>query len=92
MANNTISWFEIMGSDGKALQQFYSDVFGWKLEQAPGEMTYGMLSGEGGGRLRHRLRRGRRSAGRPRRDRAEGRRDRRPRDRDPEHGHVRAVP
>lgn len=44
-----VSWFEIMGSDGTKLQQFYSELFGWQLQQAPGSMNYGMLTGEGGG-------------------------------------------
>lgn len=42
--------FEIEGKDGKALQQFYGDAFGWTIEvMAP--MEYGMVSGEkeGGG-------------------------------------------
>jgi uncharacterized protein len=45
---NKVSWFEIMGSNGRALQQFYGDVFGWQFEQA-GEMTYGMVSAGDGG-------------------------------------------
>ena len=33
---------EVTGKDGKALQRFYSEVFGWKLDtNNPGE--YGML-------------------------------------------------
>lgn len=44
-----VSWFEIMGANGTALQQFYSDVFGWQLQKAPGDVNYAMLTGEGGG-------------------------------------------
>jgi len=44
-----VTWFEIMGSNGTALQQFYSDIFGWEYQQAPGEMSYGMISGGDGG-------------------------------------------
>ena len=34
--------FEVTGKDGKALQRFYSDVFGWKLDtNNPG--GYGMV-------------------------------------------------
>ena len=46
---NKVSWFEIMAADGTALQQFYSAVFGWQLERAPGDVNYAMLSGEDGG-------------------------------------------
>jgi predicted enzyme related to lactoylglutathione lyase len=36
--------FEVTGKDGKALQRFYSDVFGWKLDtNNPG--GYGMVRG-----------------------------------------------
>jgi uncharacterized protein len=48
---NPVTWFEVMGKDGAALQKFYSDAFDWKLED-PG-MGYGMLNqpekGIGGG-------------------------------------------
>jgi predicted enzyme related to lactoylglutathione lyase len=44
-----VSWFEIMGTNGTALQEFYADIFGWQLQRAPGEMNYAMLSGEDGG-------------------------------------------
>jgi predicted enzyme related to lactoylglutathione lyase len=46
---NRVTWFEITGKDGEALQRFYSDVFGWQYEQAPGDMKYGMISGGEGG-------------------------------------------
>jgi hypothetical protein len=37
---------EVTGKDGKALQRFYSEVFGWKLDtNNPG--GYGMLRGDG---------------------------------------------
>ena len=48
MASN-VTWFEIMATNGTSLQQFYSDVFGWQLEQAPGDYNYGMLRGGDGG-------------------------------------------
>jgi predicted enzyme related to lactoylglutathione lyase len=48
---NPVTWFEVVGKDGAALQKFYSDAFDWKLED-PG-MGYGMLTqpekGIGGG-------------------------------------------
>lgn len=35
--------FEVVGKDGKALQKFYSDVFGWKVDtNNPG--GYGMVA------------------------------------------------
>ena len=38
--------FEVTGKDGKALQKFYSDVFGWKLDtNNPG--GYGFVRGDG---------------------------------------------
>ena len=37
--------FEVTGKDGKALQRFYSDAFGWKLDtNNPG--GYGMVRGD----------------------------------------------
>jgi predicted enzyme related to lactoylglutathione lyase len=45
---NPVTWFEVTGRDGKALQAFYSDVFGWRLNVMP-EMNYGMVeAGDGG--------------------------------------------
>lgn len=38
--------FEVTGKDGKALQKFYSEVFGWQLDtNNPG--GYGMVRGDG---------------------------------------------
>ena len=45
---NQVSWFEIMGQDGAKLQQFYGDLFGWKVD-ASNEMQYGMVEGAEGG-------------------------------------------
>jgi len=49
---NPVTWFEVVGRDGAALQRFYSDAFGWQL-QDPVNMGYGMLmepdEGIGGG-------------------------------------------
>jgi uncharacterized protein len=46
-----VVWFEVLGSDGPALQKFYSDAFGWELRDAG--QGYGMLQeperGIGGG-------------------------------------------
>lgn len=47
-----VTWFEVVGKDGPALQRFYSEAFGWKLEDPTG-MGYWMMgepeSGIGGG-------------------------------------------
>jgi predicted enzyme related to lactoylglutathione lyase len=49
---NPVTWFEVVGKDGAALQKFYSEAFGWEL-QDPSGMGYGMLmqpeKGIGGG-------------------------------------------
>jgi predicted enzyme related to lactoylglutathione lyase len=42
--------FEIMGKDAIALQNFYRDVFGWKLTPPMAEMgNYSLYDGEGKG-------------------------------------------
>ena len=46
---NSVAWFEITGKDADKLQRFYSEVFGWQYEQAPGPGKYGMVSGGNGG-------------------------------------------
>lgn len=38
--------FEIVGKDGKALQRYYSDLFGWEIN-AENPMNYGMVAREG---------------------------------------------
>jgi predicted enzyme related to lactoylglutathione lyase len=44
MAGNRIIHFEVVGKDQAALQRFYSDLFGWKLDTSnPG--GYGMSDG-----------------------------------------------
>ena len=53
-SNPAIDWFEILGTDGKALRKFYSDLFGWKFtEVSEGGMDYGHIEagkrGIGGG-------------------------------------------
>jgi hypothetical protein len=45
MADRQIIHFEIVGRDGAALQKFYADLFGWKLNtDNPG--GYGMTSAD----------------------------------------------
>jgi predicted enzyme related to lactoylglutathione lyase len=45
---NQVSWFEVSGKDGARLQQFYGDLFGWKID-AGNPMNYGMVEGKDGG-------------------------------------------
>jgi len=45
---NPVTWFEITGKDGKKLQDFYSGVFGWKVD-ASNPMNYGMVDNAGQG-------------------------------------------
>ncbi len=47
---NPVTWFEIIGGDGISLQNFYKNVFGWKLSDPAPEMgNYSMLEGQGHG-------------------------------------------
>ena len=43
-----VMWFEVLGQDGAKLQQFYSRLFGWKLN-AENPLKYGMLDANGRG-------------------------------------------
>jgi predicted enzyme related to lactoylglutathione lyase len=43
-----VTWFQISGKDGSALQKFYEEVFGWRMSLAPdGSMM--MVEAEEGG-------------------------------------------
>jgi len=56
---NPVTWFEVTGKDGKKLQDFYSGVFGWKID-ASNPMNYGMVDNAGqgiGGGIKRRRRR-----------------------------------
>ena len=44
---NPVTWFEIGGKDGKQLQQFYADLFSWKVD-ANNPMQYGMVDTQTG--------------------------------------------
>ncbi len=47
---NPVVHFEIAGPDGPALRQFYSDLFGWKIDVQSEEMgNYGLVSANEGG-------------------------------------------
>ena len=39
--------FEVIGRDGEKLRSYYSELFGWHLEQVPGPMDYWTVSPEG---------------------------------------------
>lgn len=45
---NPVAWFEIVGEDGTALQNFYSGLFGWSID-ANNPMNYGMVPAGPGG-------------------------------------------
>jgi uncharacterized protein len=49
MMKNPVVWFEVVGKDGARLRRFYSDLFGWKIEGATGDMDYGLLTAANGG-------------------------------------------
>ena len=44
MANKVVH-FEVLGKDGKRLQDFYGSLFGWKID-ASNPMQYGMVNGD----------------------------------------------
>ncbi len=45
---NPVVHFEIAAKDGKALQEFYTQAFGWSVD-ADNPMQYGMVAAEGEG-------------------------------------------
>ena len=44
---NPVTHFEIAGKDGKKLQDYYTKLFGWKVDAA-NPMDYGMVEAQGG--------------------------------------------
>jgi uncharacterized protein len=46
---NPVVWFEVVGKDGDKLRRFYTDLFGWQIDGATGDMDYGMVQGRDGG-------------------------------------------
>jgi predicted enzyme related to lactoylglutathione lyase len=46
---NPVVWFEVVGKDGTQLRRFYSDLFGWKIEGATGDVDYGLVAAANGG-------------------------------------------
>ena len=53
MAKPAVSWFEVTGKDGAALQRFYGDLFDWQVNDPGDGSGYGMVeaaaNGIGGG-------------------------------------------
>ena len=45
--SHPVVWFEVMGKDGKKLREFYTDLFGWKID-ASNPMSYGMVEASEG--------------------------------------------
>jgi uncharacterized protein len=46
-SNPPVDWFEILGTDAKALHDFYAELFGWKIEVAPNAtIEYGQIDAE----------------------------------------------
>ncbi len=39
--------FEIIGKDAKALQSYYTALFGWEIEKPMGPMNYGVVQRDG---------------------------------------------
>jgi predicted enzyme related to lactoylglutathione lyase len=49
MAKPVVGWFEVTGKDGPGLQSFYSELFGWKVNDAGDGSGYGLVeAGEKG--------------------------------------------
>lgn len=47
--SHAVNWFQIQGPNGHALQQFYKQVFGWKMKALPGGGDSMMVASEPGG-------------------------------------------
>jgi predicted enzyme related to lactoylglutathione lyase len=47
--SHAVSWFQIQGPNGHALQEFYKHVFGWKMKPQPGSADSMMVDAEPGG-------------------------------------------
>jgi len=45
---NPVVHFEVIGKDGKKLQEWYSKIFGWKIN-ADNPMNYGIVEAQGSG-------------------------------------------
>lgn len=49
MRTPSVAWFEITGKDGPALQRFYSDLFGWTVNDPGDGSGYGLVEANAGG-------------------------------------------
>jgi len=53
MAAPAVAWFEVTGTDGAALQDFYAGLFDWQIQDAGDGSGYGLVAaaekGIGGG-------------------------------------------
>jgi len=47
--SHAVNWFQIQGPNGHALQQFYKQVFGWKMKPQPGAGDAKLVAAEPGG-------------------------------------------
>jgi uncharacterized protein len=43
MAKPAVAWFEVTGKDGPMLQRFYSELFGWKVNDPGDGSGYGLV-------------------------------------------------
>jgi len=43
MAQPAVAWFAVTGKDGPRLQRFYSDLFGWQIQDAGDGSGYGLI-------------------------------------------------
>jgi predicted enzyme related to lactoylglutathione lyase len=46
---NPVIFFEVVGKDGAALRSFYGELFGWRINDVPAPMDYGMVASEDAG-------------------------------------------
>lgn len=42
-----VTHFEVIGKDGEKLQSYYSELFGWDIQNMGGPMNYGVVALEG---------------------------------------------
>src|SRR5664279_3011899 len=44
--SHPVNWFQIQGPNGHVLQQFYKQVFGWKMKAQPGDDSMVLVAAE----------------------------------------------
>lgn len=49
MASPAVKWFEITGTDGPGLQEFYGNLFDWQIQNAGDDSGYGLVQDTGDG-------------------------------------------